>query len=106
MTVKAGILARTGVRTEDETRRMMRRLQQQRRAEYDADRVLVKDADGGTELAVSTTATKFFHQLGRVPKFFRVCMADADVRVWWTAQTAESITLDASGNANVSVEVF
>jgi class 3 adenylate cyclase len=90
----------------DAQRRRSNDYQRRQSKRHDADATLVTDIDGETRLAVSTSATKFYDQLGRQPRFFRLCWLDAACAVFQTAVDSESITLQASATANASVEVF
>ena len=95
-----------GTFEQDAQRRQSAASQRSDRAAYDADRTIVTDASGGTRLSVTTTATKFFHQLKREPVYLRTIYRNTDLRVWPTAWDSESVTLDCNGTGTVSVEVF
>lgn len=58
------------------------------------------------ELALSSTAVKVAHGLRRLPRGWFVVDKDNSEHVWRTAWTADTISLEASGDVNVRVLVF
>jgi hypothetical protein len=97
---------RTDDQAQERVRRRLSRNDNHERSKYDSDRVQVTNDLGELALAVSTTATVFYHQLGRIPTAFKWFNPNADVRVWFTASDSESITLDASATATIAAEVY
>jgi len=57
-------------------------------------------------IVVSTTPTLFLHGLSRLPVGFVLVDAQGDIRVWRGTLTDQSITLQATSTATVSVWVF
>jgi hypothetical protein len=59
------------------------------------------------EVALKTGTNVLPHTLGSVPKGYYVVKSNADVRVWnTTAPTIEKITIQASGDASVTLIVY
>jgi hypothetical protein len=59
------------------------------------------------EVSLTTGTNVIAHTLGSVPKGYYVVKSNADVRVWnTTAPTIDKITIQASGNATVTLIVY
>ncbi len=58
------------------------------------------------QVALSSTAAKVAHGLRRLPRGWFVVDKDNSEHVWRTAWTADTISLEASGDVNVRVLVF
>lgn len=59
-----------------------------------------------SSLAITTTATKFAHGLGRKPMGWFLVAPDADARVWQTASDDTTVTLRSSAAVNAKLWVF
>lgn len=91
------------VATEDET---LNRVQQNIRLAVDP---LSRDLMLNRSLVsaqVTTSTVTVLHNLGRQPIGWFLVDKDADARVWRTAWTSTTITLDSSATVNVKIILF
>lgn len=59
------------------------------------------------EVALTTGTNVIPHTLGSVPRGYYLVKSNADVRIWNTTNpTSEKITIQASGNATVTLIVY
>lgn len=58
------------------------------------------------DIAVTTATVTIDHKLGRTPRGWIICKKNADARVWETASTSRTITLDSSATVTVSIWIF